>query len=94
MKQICNGMLYDTEKAQLVAHDAFWDGRNWERNGRNTYLYRTPRGRFFLYHRTLWQGERDRIEPLEKEEAMRTYEELPEHEISYEEAFGVAPEEA
>lgn len=36
MKQIVDGMLYDTEKAHLVAHDRYWDGRNFERNRGNT----------------------------------------------------------
>lgn len=94
MKQIVDGKLYDTKKAQLVAHDRYWDGRNFERNGRNTYLYRTAKGNFFLHHTTCWQGERDYIEPVSKEYAKAMYEELPEHELEYEEAFGEAPEEA
>jgi hypothetical protein len=94
MRQIVNGKLYDTEKAQLVAHDRYWDGSNWERHGRNTYLYKTAKGSFFLYHTTLWQGERDYIEPVSKEEAKAYYEQLPEHEMEYEEAFGEPPEEA
>lgn len=94
MRQIVDGRLYDTEKAQLVAHDRYWDGRNWDRHGRNTYLFKTAKGRFFLHHTTRWQGERDRIEPITKEYAKAMYEELPEHELEYEEAFGEAPEEA
>ena len=57
MQQIVNGLNYDTEKADLVAHDRYFDGSNWERHGRNTYLYRTKAGRFFLHHTTLWQPE-------------------------------------
>ncbi|MDR9817698.1 MAG: hypothetical protein RJR34_13230 [Candidatus Methanoculleus thermohydrogenotrophicum] len=68
MQQIVNGLNYDTEKADLVASDRWWDGHNFERNGRNTYLYRTKAGRFFLHHTTLWQGERDRIEPMSPDE--------------------------
>lgn len=94
MRQVVNGKLYDTEKAQLVAHDRYWDGHNWDRHGRNTYLYKTAKGNFFLHHTTLWQGERDYIEPVSKEEAKYWYEQLPEHELEYEEAFGEAPEEA
>ena len=45
MEQIINGLRYDTETAALVASDRWWDGHNFERNGRNTYLYRTKAGR-------------------------------------------------
>ena len=94
MKQIVNGLQYDTEAAALVASDRWWDGHNFERNGRNTYLYRTKAGRFFLHHTTLWQGERDHIEPVSPDEARQYYEDLPEHEMTYEEAFGEEPEDA
>ena len=94
MEQIVDGLRYDTETATKVAHDRYFDGSNWERHGRNTYLYRTKAGRFFLHHTTLWQGERDHIEPVSPDEARQYYEDLPEHEMTYEEAFGEAPEEA
>lgn len=94
MRQIIDSKLYDTDKAQLVAHNRYWDGRNWDRNGRSTYLYKTAKGNFFLYHTTRWQGERDYIEPISRGEAKVWYEELPEHELSYEQAFGETPEEA
>ena len=94
MEQIVNGLNYDTEKADLVAHDRYFDGSNWERHGRNTYLYRTKAGRFFLHHTTLWQGERDRIEPVSPDEARQYYEDLPEHDMPYAEAFGEEPEDA
>lgn len=42
-----------------------------------------------------YPGERDRIEPLERDEAIRLYEELPVKELDFEEAFpGVEVEEA
>jgi len=56
MKAVIGGVRYDTEKAQIIAHDCYWDGHNMERNGRNTYLYKTPNGRYFAVHLTLWQG--------------------------------------
>ena len=92
---VINGKKYRTETAAMLAHDCYWDGSNFERNGRNTWLLRTPRGRYFLQHQTLWQGERDYIEPVSKEEAIRWYEDLPEKEVEFEEAFpGVAVKEA
>lgn len=94
MRDIIGGKVYDTETADLVASDHYWDGSNWERNGRNYFLYKTRKGAFFLHHTTLWQGERASITPLSEEDARTYYETLPEREMSYEDAFGVAPEEA
>ncbi len=88
MQRIIDGIRYDTEKATLIAHNVFWDGHNFERHGRNTWLYRTPNGRYFTVTGTLWQGERDTLRPVDEEEARRLYETmLPEHEVPYEEAF-------
>ncbi len=93
MKAVIGGVRYDTEKAQIIAHDCYWDGHNMERNGRNTYLYKTPNGRYFLVRLTLWQGERDSIEPLTKDEAIYFYEQLLEKEVEFEEAFPGEPVE-
>jgi hypothetical protein len=94
MKRIINGKLYNTETAIEVASDRYWDGHNWERGGRNTYLFKTRKGNFFRHDVTCWQGERDSIEPLSEGEAKELYEELPEHSLDWEDAFGEVPEEA
>lgn len=94
MRQIINGKAYDTNKAQLVTSDRYWDGSNFDRRGRNTFLYKTKKGNFFLHRTTNWQGERDYIEPLTLEEAKCWFERLHEQDLDYEEAFGVAPVEA
>ncbi|MDL1909857.1 hypothetical protein FBQ81_04050 [Chloroflexi bacterium CFX6] len=94
MKQIINRKVYDTKTASLVASDRYWDGSNFERHGRNTYLYKTPNGAFFSHHTTQWQGERDSIQALSVDEAKDLFERLPEHDMSYEAAFGEKPEEA
>jgi len=94
MKQIINGKSYDTKTAQVVASDRYWDGHNWERNGRNMYLYKTTRGAFFILSTSQWQGERDTLEALTEDEAKALYESLHEQEMTYAEAFGVEPEEA
>lgn len=94
MKKIINGKVYDTKTAELIADNEYWDGNNMDRNGRNTYLYKTKKGRFFLHETTRWQGERDYIEAISDGEAKCQYEELPEHAVSWEDAFGEAPEEA
>ena len=91
MKQIINRKLYDTEKATLIASDRYWDGSNFERNGRNTYLYRTPKGAYFRHNTTLWRGERDTIQALTLEQALDLYEKLPEHEVEFTEAFPDVP---
>jgi len=94
MKQIINRKVYDTKTATLIASDRYWDGSNFERSGRNTYLYKTAKGNFFSYHTTQWQGERDSIEALTVDEAKDLYEKLPEHDLNFEAAFGEKPEEA
>jgi len=94
VKAVIDGRLYDTDKAKLVASDRYWDGSNWERHGRNTMLYKTVKGAFFLHRTTQWQGERESIEPLAADDAKEYYERLPEYEIEYAEAFGEEPEEA
>ena len=94
MKQIIDRKEYDTEKADLVASNRFWDGSNFERSGRNTYLYKTAKGNFFAHHTTQWQGERDTIEALTIEEAKDLYESLPEHDLDFEAAFGEKVAEA
>ncbi len=66
MKKIVGGKVYNTETAKIVAHNNFWDGNNWERNGTNCFLYKTKKGNFFTLDLTMWQGERDNIKPLSK----------------------------
>ena len=87
MEAIIGRVRYRVQGSTLLAHDAYWDGHNYERHGRNTYLYRTPRGRYFAVYLTLWQGERDRIEALSVDEATALYEQLPVKEVPWEEAF-------
>ena len=94
MQQVILGKRYDTEKADVVASDSYWDGSNWDRHGRNVFLYRTKKGNFFLHNTTRWQGERDTIELLSQEEAKLYYEKLPEQEMAYADAFGEDVEEA
>ena len=93
MKDICWGKLYNTDTADLVASNRYWDGHNWERKGRNRYLYKTKKGNFFLQETTLWQGEKDRIEPITQTDAESYYEDLSEKEMEFSEAFGREPEE-
>lgn len=87
MEAVIGGKRYRTSTAELLASDAYWDGHNFERKGRNTFLYRTPNGRYFKLLMTTWQGERDHLEALEPDAAKKLWETLPEQEMSIEEAF-------
>jgi hypothetical protein len=94
--RIVNQRRYSTKTATLLAGDDRWDGHNWERSGRNTFLYKTPRGAYFVVTLSQWQGEADSLEPITEGEAIRLFEtELTEHRVDYQNAFpGVVIEEA
>ena len=96
MTRIVDRKQYSTETATLIADDEFWDGHNWERGGRNQFLYRTPNGNYFTVNMTQWQGERDTLTPVTIEEAIDLFENsLPEHHVNYAEAFpGVTVKDA
>lgn len=88
MVKVVNGRRYSTETATLLADDEYWDGRNMDRDGRNHFLYRTQKGRYFTVTLTRWQRECHSLDLLENEdEARRLYESLACHYVSYEEAF-------
>ena len=74
MVRVVNGLRYNTETATVLASDAYWDGSNHERHGRNTWLLRTLKGAYFTVTRTMWQGERDSLEPVTQAEAQELYE--------------------
>jgi len=86
--RIIDRKRYSTATATLIASDAYWDGHNFERQMRNTFLYKTPRGAFFVLNLTRWEGERDSLQPISEEDAIELYEiQLSEHEVAYEKAF-------
>ena len=87
MSKIVSGRRYSTETATVIASDEYWDGDNSDNNGRNTYLLRTPYGRYFMAMLSTWEDERNCLEPLSEHEASGLYEELNEHECEYEDAF-------
>ena len=95
MRAVIGGKRYDTRTATLLASDSHWDGSNYERHGRNTFLFRAPRGSYFVQHRTLWDGEQDGLEPMTPAEAVDLFESLPEKYSSFGAAFpSVAVEDA
>lgn len=95
MSRIVNGARYNVATATLLASNEYWDGHNFERHGTNTFLYKTRGGAYFRVDLTQWQGQRDTLEPVTREEAIELYEQsLPEHMLPYEEAFDAVVEEA
>lgn len=95
MTRIMGGRRYSTATATLLADDNYWDGHNFERHGRNTFLYRTPRGAYFSVTLTQWQGESETLQPLTQSEAVDLWERLQEHAEPFEDAFpGVVVEDA
>lgn len=94
--QVIGRKRYSVQNSTLIASDCYWDGRNFERNGRNEFLYRTKNGRYFVLYLSMWQGEHNYIRPVTKEEAIELYEDSHrEREESFEDAFpGVVVEEA
>lgn len=88
MARIINRKHYSVKNSTLIASDEFWDGSNFEHSGRNTFLYRTLKGYYFTVTLTMWQGERDVLEPVSQEEALSLYEnDLSEHLVNYKDAF-------
>jgi hypothetical protein len=70
-------------------------GRGWEQLGWQAFLFRTLKGNYFVQFQNTWPGERDRLLPLNQDDAMRLYGELPEKKLSFDDAFpGVEIEEA
>lgn len=87
MVEVKGGLRYNTETATLLAGDDYWDGHNWERRGRNQFLFRTPNGRYFCQELTRWEREIDRLVPVDQGTAINIFESLPEKRFSFEEAF-------
>src|SRR5574340_245667 len=87
MSRVIDGKRYSVNTSTLLADDNYWDGNNFTKGGRNSFLYKTKGSAFFRVDMTCWQGERDTIEALSRDEAKALYEELPEHRVEYEEAF-------
>lgn len=94
--RIIDRKRFSVKTATLIAGDDYWDGHNWERSGRQCFLYKTPKGAFFTVNLTQWQGERDTLQPVTQEEAISLFEgDLTEQRLTYAEAFpGVTVEEA
>jgi hypothetical protein len=84
---VVTGKRYRTDTATLIAHDEYWNGYNCEQGGRNTFLFRTPRGNFFAQYQSLLPGEINKIVPLEIKEAIALYQSLHEKEVPFRVVF-------
>ncbi|MDY6911884.1 MAG: hypothetical protein SVM79_05970 [Chloroflexota bacterium] len=87
MNEVIGGKRYNTETAILLAGNDYWDGHNFERHGHNTYLFKGKSGSYFAQHLTQWQGEQDKLEPLDEEEAVELFERLSNKRVDFEDAF-------
>lgn len=95
MSEVIRGKRYTVKNATLLASNEYWDGNNYERGGTNSFLYRTKKGSYFEVNLTQWLGSRDTLSPLSKDEALESWEQLPEKEVAIEVAFpGLKIEEA
>ena len=82
-----NGKKYSVKAATLLASDEYFAGGNWERDGRNRFLYRTSDGKHFVVTASMWAGEdRYTLRPIGAWAAYELYRSaLTEHEV--EDAF-------
>ena len=87
ISKVVDGKRYNTETAIILASDDYFDGYNYERNGRNCCLFRTPHGRYFKVEVSQWQSELNELVPICENEAIKLYERLEKHTCEYETAF-------
>jgi len=87
MVWVVAGKRYCTDESTLIAHDEYWNGYNCDQGGRNTFLFRTPRGNFFAQYQTRLLGETNRIVPLGTHEAISLYQSLYKKEVPFVVAF-------
>lgn len=74
LSRIVDRKKYAVSTATLLCGDDYWDGHNFERHGRNCFLYRTPNNNYFFVNMSQWQGEDYQvIEPCTRDEAIEFY---------------------
>ena len=82
VRQMVNGVIYDTFKADALCHTLWTDGWFME-------LYKDEEGRYFVAHYTDWKDGVNHISPCGSEDARKLYEEHGEDE-DIESIFGAA----
>ena len=86
--RVIGGRRYNTQTAEVLAGNDYWDGSNWERRGTNLFLFRAPGGAYFTQSRSQWEGADDgALTPVSEEEARALFENLRERRVEFEEAF-------
>jgi hypothetical protein len=90
MEEVLDGKRYKVDTATLLADNAYWDGSNFDRGGRNSFLFRTPKGNYFQVNMSMWQGETTVFIALSEAEARALFQDLREHHLTFEEAFPYA----
>lgn len=73
VRQVVNGVLYDTHKADMLCGDFYCDGINEYRDGMAFELYVDCFGRFFVARYTDWENGSDSITTIGKEDAYKLY---------------------
>jgi transcriptional regulator with XRE-family HTH domain len=73
VRQVINGVLYDTYKADMLCGDFFKDGASEYTDGMAFELYVDYFGRFFVARYTEWENGSDSITTIGKEEAGKLY---------------------
>jgi hypothetical protein len=88
-EKIIDGKRYSTKTGKLLCGNDYWDGQSWERGGTNTFLYRTPKGSYFKFFMTQWEGQSDSIEPVSQERAVWFFVSCPisTQRVTFKEAF-------
>jgi len=75
VKQVINGVVYDTYKADALCNNFYQDGINEYTSGMAFELYVDSFGRFFVARYAEWENGTDNITPTTKEHARKLYEE-------------------
>lgn len=73
VKQVINGVLYDTYKADALCSDFFQDGEHEYTDGMAFELYVDSFGRFFVARYVEWENGTDSVTTVGKEEAGKLY---------------------
>lgn len=73
VKQVVNGVLYDTFKADAICNDFYQDGEHEFKDGMAFELYVDSEGRFFVARYVEWENGTDSITTIGKHEAVNLY---------------------
>lgn len=70
VRQMVDGVIYDTSKAYAISNSFWDDGVNkYDKDGRAQELYYDFDGRYFIAEYSTWNSVKDRIVPVTSDEA-------------------------